>query len=316
MSNERYDDELLSAIIDGEADEASVASVLADDAASKRLEAMRTAAGIVAENPPPATAQRRQQSIAAALAAAESAPEVTSLTAERAARRTGPNLRAIAIAAAVLLFVLAIPVLAGLRPSSNDVASEAADAAADTELSADVVEEAVDGDDDEEAMEDDEEEAMEDVAEEAEEEEAMEDEEEAMEDEEEAMEDEEETAAPTLSDDAGGDAAADDAEESFVPPDRSLAERLATDPAAVPSTNSITGIDDLVQLGSIIPIYSIDDLVEAGVNPGCVSGASDVDRFGVVLLDDGTGPERLVIVEFTNSGATILLDAEDCAVLR
>lgn len=303
MSNERYDDELLSAIIDGEADEASVASVLADDAASKRLEAMRTAAGIVAEDPPPATAQRRQQSIAAALAAAESAPEVTSLTAERAARRTGPSPKIIAIAAAVLLFVLAIPVLVGLRPSSDNVASEAADAAAETELSADVVEDVVDGDDEEEAMED--------VAEEAEEE-AMEDEEEAMEDDEETSE----TAVPAISDDAGDDAAADDAEESFVPPDRSLAERLATDPAAVPSTNSITGIDDLVQLGSIIPIYSIDDLVEAGVNPGCVSGASDVDRFGVVLLDDGTGPERLVIVEFTNSGATILLDAEDCAVLR
>ena len=303
MSNDRYDDELLSAIIDGEADEASVASVLADDAASKRLEAMRTAAGIVAEDPPPATAQRRQQSIAAALAAAESAPEVTSLTAERAARRTGPSPKIIAIAAAVLLFVLAIPVLVGLRPSSDNVASEAADAAAETELSADVVEDVVDGDDEEEAMED--------VAEEAEEE-AMEDEEEAMEDDEETSE----TAVPAISDDAGDDAAADDAEESFVPPDRSLAERLATDPAAVPSTNSITGIDDLVQLGSIIPIYSIDDLVEAGVNPGCVSGASDVDRFGVVLLDDGTGPERLVIVEFTNSGATILLDAEDCAVLR
>ena len=303
MSNERYDDELLSAIIDGEADEASVASVLADDAASKRLEAMRTAAGIVAEDPPPATAQRRQQSIAAALAAAESAPEVTSLTAERAARRTGPSPKIIAIAAAVLLFVLAIPVLVGLRPSSDNVASEAADAAAETELSADVVENVVDGDDEEEAMED--------VAEEAEEE-AMEDEDEAMEDDEETSE----TAVPAISDDAGDDAAADDAEESFVPPDRSLAERLATDPAAVPSTNSITGIDDLVQLGSIIPIYSIDDLVEAGINPGCVSGASDVDRFGVVLLDDGTGPERLVIVEFTNSGATILLDAEDCAVLR
>ena len=303
MSNERYDDELLSAIIDGEADEASVASVLADDAASKRLEAMRSAASIVAEDPPPATAQRRQQSIAAALAAAESAPEVTSLTAERAARRTGPSPKIIAIAAAVLLFVLAIPVLVGLRPSSDNVASEAADAAAETELSADVVENVVDGDDEEEAMED--------VAEEAEEE-AMEDEEEAMEDDEETSE----TAVPAISDDAGDDAAADDAEESFVPPDRSLAERLATDPAAVPSTNSITGIDDLVQLGSIIPIYSIDDLVEAGVNPGCVSGASDVDRFGVVLLDDGTGPERLVIVEFTNSGATILLDAEDCAVLR
>ena len=155
-------------------------------------------------------------------------------------------------------------------------------------------------------MEDDEEEeAMEDD----EEEEAMEDEEEA-----EAMEDEEEVfeSAPATAD--AGDS--DDAEESFVPPDRSLAERLASDPVAVPSTDSITGIDDLVQLGSIIPIYSIDDLVEAGVNPGCVSGASDVDRFGVVLLDDGTGPERLVIVEFTNSGATILLDAEDCAVLR
>ena len=308
MSNERYDDELLSAIIDGEADEAAVASVLADDAASKRLEAMRSAASIVAEEPPPATPQRRRQSIAAALAAAESAPEVTSLTAERAARRTGPNLRAIAIAAAVLLFVLAIPVLAGLRPSSDDVASDVADAAADTELSADVVEEAVDGDDDE-AMEDDEEEAMEDVAEEAE---AMEDEEEAMEDDEETSE----TAAPTLSDDAGDDAAADDAEESFVPPDRSLAERLASDPVAVPSTNSITGIDDLVQLGSILPIYNIDDLIEAGINPDCVSGAADVDRFGVVLLDDGTGPERLIIVEFTDSDTTILLDAEDCAGLR
>ena len=308
MSNERYDDELLSAIIDGEADEAAVASVLADDAASKRLEAMRSAASIVAEEPPPATPQRRRQSIAAALAAAESAPEVTSLTAERAARRTGPNLRAIAIAAAVLLFVLAIPVLAGLRPSSDDVASDVADAAADTELSADVVEEAVDGDDDE-AMEDDEEEAMEDVAEEAE---AMEDEEEAMEDDEETSE----TAAPTLSDDAGDDAAADDAEESFVPPDRSLAERLASDPVAVPSTNSITGIDDLVQLGSILPIYNIDDLIEAGINPDCVSGAADVGRFGVVLLDDGTGPERLIIVEFTDSDTTILLDAEDCAGLR
>lgn len=312
MSNERYDDELLSAIIDGEADEAAVASVLADDAASKRLEAMRSAASIVAEDPPPATAQRRQQSIAAALAAAESAPEVTSLTAERAARRTGPNLRAIAIAAAVLLFVLAIPVLAGLRPSSNDVASDVVDAAADTELSADVVEEAVDGDDDE-AMEDDEEaEAMEDDEEEAE---AMEDEEEAMEDEEaEAMEDEEEVfeSAPATAD--AGDS--DDAEESFVPPDRSLAERLASDPVAVPSTNSITGIDDLVQLGSILPIYNIDDLIEAGINPDCVSGAADVDRFGVVLLDDGTGPERLIIVEFTDSDTTILLDAEDCAGLR
>ena len=305
MSNERYDDELLSAIIDGEADEAAVASVLA---ASKRLEAMRSAASIVAEEPPPATPQRRRQSIAAALAAAESAPEVTSLTAERAVRRTGPNLRAIAIAAAVLVFVLAIPVLVGLRPSSDDVASDVTDAAADTELSADVVEEAVDGDDDE-AMEDDEEEAMEDVAEEAE---AMEDEEEAMEDDEETSE----TAAPALSDDAGDDAAADDAEESFVLPDRSLAERLATDPAAVPSTNSITGIDDLVQLGSILPIYNIDDLIEAGINPDCVSGAADVDRFGVVLLDDGTGPERLIIVEFTDSDTTILLDAEDCAGLR
>ncbi len=304
MSNERYDDELLSAIIDGEADEAAVASVLADDAASKRLEAMRSAASIVAEEPPPATPQRRQQSIAAALAAAESAPEVTSLTAERAARRTGPNLRAIAIAAAVLLFVLAIPVLAGLRPSSNDVASDVADAAADTELSADVVEEAVDGDDDEAMEDDEEEEAMED-----EEEEAMEDEEE-----EEAMEDEEEVfeSAPATAD--AGDS--DDAEESFVPPDRSLAERLASDPVAVPSTNSITGIDDLVQLGSILPIYNIDDLIEAGINPDCVSGAADVDRFGVVLLDDGTGPERLIIVEFTDSDTTILLDAEDCAGLR
>ena len=72
MSNERFDDEMLSAIIDGEADDATVASVLADDAASQRLEDMRTAVEVVAEEPPPATPQRRQQSIAAALAAAKS----------------------------------------------------------------------------------------------------------------------------------------------------------------------------------------------------------------------------------------------------
>ena len=116
MSNERFDDELLSAIIDGDADEATVASVLADETASQRLDAMRTVAGIVAEEPPPATPARREQSIAAALAAANSAPEVTSLTTERVARRSGPSPKVLAIAAAVLLFVLAIPVIIGLRP--------------------------------------------------------------------------------------------------------------------------------------------------------------------------------------------------------
>ena len=302
MSSERFDDELLSAIIDGDADEATVASVLADETASQRLEAMRTVAGIVAEEPAPATAARREQSIAAALAAAKPAPEVTSLTTERVARRSGPSPKILAIAAAVLLFIIAIPVIAGIRSGSVETAATDTAAEASTELrasddAADVVEDAVDGDDDE----------------------AMEDEEEAMEDDE-AMEDGEvdvpaAVQSPESTDDAG-DAGADaaDAEEEFAPvTERSLAERLDARPPAVSASESLIGIDDLIQLGSVFPQYTLDELLDAGVNPDCVDQDSTAVGFDVVLLDDES---RLVIVEFFDDETTRLLDAEDCSVLR
>ena len=157
MSNERFDDELLSTIIDGEADATTVASVQGNEAANQRLEDMRAAAGIVGEEPAPASAERRRQSIAAALAAAEPAPNVTSLTAEREARRPFPTRTILAVAAALLFFVVAVPLLVGLRPGGFDTATDVVDAAGDaaesSPLSADdapaVVEEAVSGDDDE-----------------------------------------------------------------------------------------------------------------------------------------------------------------------
>ena len=305
MSNDRFDDELLSAIIDGEADPASVASVEADTAASQRLAAMRVAVDIVGEEPPPATAERRQASIAAALGAASPAPEVTSLSAERATRRAAPNKAVvIAIAAALLFFVVAIPAV--LTSQGEETVTEAASDAADTSLSADdaadSVEDAVAGDD-EEAMEDDEEEAMED------DEEAMEDdEEEAMEDEEEAMEDDEEFL----------DAATDAAPESELPElALTLAERLAENPPAIPVTNDTLGIEELIALGALIPQYTIDDLIDAGVNPTCLDAeAPGVIGFGVVLLDaDGTNPQQLVVIEFLEDGTTRIFEAEDCSLL-
>ena len=290
MSNDRFDDELLSAIIDGEADPASVASVEADTAASQRLAAMRVAVDIVGEEPPPATAERRQASIAAALGAASPAPEVTSLSAERATRRAAPNKAVvIAIAAALLFFVVAIPAV--LTSQGEETVTEAASDAADTSLSADdaadSVEDAVAGDD-EEAMEDDEEEAME-------------DEEEAMEDDEEFL-----------------DAATDAAPESELPElALTLAERLAENPPAIPVTNDTLGIEELIALGALIPQYTIDDLIDAGVNPTCLDAeAPGVIGFGVVLLDaDGTNPQQLVVIEFLEDGTTRIFEAEDCSLL-
>ena len=75
-----FDDELLSAVLDGDADPQTVAAVQADPDAAARLRSMRAAAALVATPPPPATPERRAASIAAALAAAQPAPEVSSLS--------------------------------------------------------------------------------------------------------------------------------------------------------------------------------------------------------------------------------------------
>jgi|GEM_PF-1434040 len=315
MSSERFTDELLSAIIDGQTDDATVAAANADPVASQRLAAMRTAAGFVAEEPAPATAERRQQSIAAALAVATPAPEVTSLTTKREEKRkaswdrSGLSPALIAVAAALFLFVVVgVASLRGGSDSIADVASDVADESSLTADAADAAADVVDSDDEEEAMEDDEE-AMED--EEAfEEEEAMEDEEE------EAMEDDE-------SDDSAVEETADedvDEEEEFVPEtaapqqERTLNELLTQDPPALPSTNSIDGINDLISLGSITAQFSIDDLLEAGVNPDCLNVPAQTSVFGAAFIDpDGLEFARLVIVEFVADGTTRVFDASDCS---
>jgi len=140
MTTNHYDDELLSAIIDGEADAETVASVEADPVASKRLAHMRDGVSLVAKPVPEATPERRSASIAAALAEAAPAPQVTSLTAARHARseakKAVPRRAWIAGVAAAVAFLIAIPVAISLGGSSNTEAT-ASDAAADVATSND-----------------------------------------------------------------------------------------------------------------------------------------------------------------------------------
>ncbi len=194
MSNERFNDELLSAIIDGEAEPELVASVNADAEASTRLEQMRQAVQIVAEEPPAATAQRRSASIAAAMAAATPAPEVTSLAAARHERaETKKQARSfstgwVAAVAAAVAFLIAIPIAIGLGGGSGatDVAADATDSTSlnVTDAAGDAADAVAETSSDD-AMEDDE--AMEDAGDSARafDDDAMEDD--AMEDD--AMED-------------------------------------------------------------------------------------------------------------------------------
>ena len=144
MSENRFDDAALSAIIDGEADDQLAAAVHGDEVASQRLQHMRTAVEVVATEPEPASSERRSASIAAAMAAATPAsPEVTSLAAARHERaekqRSIPRGLIAAVAAAVALIV-AIPIALSLGGGdTTDFASEAASTAADETASADVL---------------------------------------------------------------------------------------------------------------------------------------------------------------------------------
>ena len=63
----------------------------------------------------------------------------------------------------------------------------------------------------------------------------------------------------------------------------------------------------------MFPQYTLDELLDAGVNPDCADQDSTAVGFDVVLLDDES---RLIIVEFFDDETTRLLDAEDCSVLR
>ena len=326
MNNEHFDDAVLSAIIDGEAEPDLVASVKSSSDASQRLEQMRQAVQIVAEEPPPASPERRSASIAAAMAAATSAPEVTSLAAARHEKAEEKKRRSlstgwIAAVAAAVAFIVAIPIAISLAPdggtdtATTDSAAEIVDAAGDAA-------DAVEGDE-EEAMED-EEEAMED---EAEPEVAMEDEEEAMEDE--AMEDEEEAMEEEEVVDLGGDAedittegidrtAGEEEAESAVVPAVEKVDVENFELSELPAVSNAIELSDLIAIGAVGPLYSPDEVVTAGVNPACVAPSEFVTEpvpYALATLTPFGGADRLLLVEFADNGTSRTLDAEDCALL-
>lgn len=315
MSKFPDDDELLSAIIDGEASAESIASVEADPERSQRLADMRSAVDIVAATPPAATTERRSASIAAAMAAATPAsPEVTSLAAQRHKREEKKRsipVAALAAAAAVLLFVLAIPVIFGLGGGGEvDVAADLADEsanvgeAAEETTETDAVEESEEASDQDAAAAADTE-----VFEEPAEGETSGDEE-AMEDEEEAAE---EAAEPAR--------ASGDLDDAVV--------------INTPIAQSIEELDELIAAGSLAPVLaeqdllareapvarageSVDEALATEVNPECLvaSNGGNVLAYDIAVLDPFAGAAELVIIEFVDDGTTRVLNAETCEVIR
>ena len=313
MSKFPDDDEILSAIIDGEASAEMIASVEADPEKARRLADMRSAVDIVAATPPAATPERRSASIAAAMAAATPAsPEVTSLAAQRHKREEKKRsipVSWMAAAAAVLLFVLALPVLFGLGGGSEADVAATADEVTETveaveeseEFVGDEAEGAVANDADAELFAADEE-----VIEEADDDEAMEDEEEAMEDEE------------------VGPAATDN--------QAPLADTVLVDTQIV---QSVEELDELIAAGTIAPVLAGDDLLareapvaRAGeaidealateINPECLvaSDGSNLIAYDIAVLDPFAGAAELVIIEFADNETTRVLNAETCEVIR
>ena len=281
MTENRYDDELLSTIIDGEASPEIIAAVEADGAASQRLIDLRAAVTHVATPVPEATPEKRSASIAAAMATATPAsPEVTSLSAKRhekqEEKKRFPTGWLIAAAAAVLLFVLAIPVF--LNDTSTDFATDAASDASLSAESADategLVERAVTSDDGDE---------------------------------------EEDAGDATV--EAAGVPADLDLDLEVVPSIEEL-NVLIEDTTVAPNLagNDILAIETLQARNS----GDFDEVLATEVNPECLvpgEGVTNATPYSLVVLDPFAGPAQLVIIEFGDDGTTRLLDAETCGVI-
>ena len=329
MTENRYDDEVLSTILDGEASEELVAAVRTNSEAQQRLRALQSAVDHVGEPVPAASSERRAQSIAAAMAAATpAAPEVTSLAAQRHKRTEAKQSSIpgwlIAAAAAVIAFIVATPFLFN-GGEVADTATESADAAEVVEESAadesdtaeDVATDAAVASDDTET----EEEAME--------EEAME--EEAMDDESAADEEVVEEAADADSDEAEDVVDSEDGEEEPAPT-ANLSESVNLDLQVVPSveelalsidnatiTAQLAG-DDILAIETLQArsTSALDEVLATDVNPQCLEapeGVTNPTPYSIVVLDPFAGPATLVVVEFADDGTTRLLDAETCAVI-
>ena len=315
MTDDLHDDELLSAILDGLADEATVASVLADPVAADRLERLRQVANLVGTPPPDPTPERRASSIAAALAAAEPAPEVASLTVERERRiRSTPRwferrTRVLAVAAAALVIAIAIPIISSLGGGDADTATTATDSAS---LSAEDTADAADFGTDDGAADDD-----------------------ASSDDSGAApttttsarasaEPEEEAAEAQA---AAGDVAADTDDSTADAVDDSAADDAADDGSAddsadtfeVVTTSNIESVLDLIEVGAVAPTLLLDDpVLTDAVAPECLApfAATGEPAFSLVRLDPGDGSDVLVLVVFDTDGTVQTLDARDCSPIR
>ncbi len=318
MSTEPFTDEILSAIIDGEADDETVAAVAADPVATARLAQLRNAVDMVATPVPDATPERRSASIAAAMAAATPAsPEVTSLAAARHERTAKTSTKSestrqwFVLAAAAIALVVAIPLALQLR-SGNDADVATADATDSRSLATDdAVDDTADAASDEPASDEGAEEGL--TAE------AMADESldmaEGDGESDDAMEESEEPA-----DDA--DSAADDAPATTAPaevgaPTISPAAALAD----ATTVNGLEGLESLLAINAITPTLTldvvIDAVVEAGLSPECAESLEEPNppSFALASLSEGGGETRLLILQFDEDTNAITLDAEDCAQL-
>lgn len=125
-------DELVSAVLDDEADDATRARVASDPELTARLEQMRAVRDLVAAPVAPLDEVTGRRLREAALDEAHGSPAVVAATASRDThRRTPPAARWLVSAAAVVLLVLvAIPVLGSL-PTNDDDGDESADSASE-----------------------------------------------------------------------------------------------------------------------------------------------------------------------------------------
>lgn len=320
MSTEPFTDEILSAIIDGEADDETVAAVAADPAATARLAQLRNAVDMVATPVPDATPERRSASIAAAMAAATPAsPEVTSLAAARHERTAKTSTKSestrqwFVLAAAAIALVVAIPLALQLRSGNDADVATADDTSADATDSRslatdDAVDDTADAASDEPAS--DEGFTTEAMAEDAlnltdgdgESDDAMEESEEPADD---------------------ADSAADDAPATTTAPAEVEAPTISPAAALADATtvNGLEGLESLLAINAITPTLTldvvIDAVVEAGLSPECAESLEETNppSFALASLSEGGGETRLLILQFDEDANAITLDAEDCAQL-
>jgi len=293
MNNSPFNDDTLSAIIDGEADDETIASVAQNPSASARLEQLRAVSKLVAGPVGDATPERRAASIAAAIKAAGSSPDLSSLAVRREAKRQWLRPRWFAAAAAVLLVLVALPLLARLSESDADLASSADAGSAVDDVASTTTTPAFAtsrqslsanrdraGGDTDDAMDDDE---------------AMADE---LVDAEQAASAPNTTAAVT---------------EGTEAPPSDIADADGAAQFDVLSS-SYAEFNALLREGELEPVYSIDDpIIVANVSVECLEEFADVEGASFSLAQvQFDGLPRILLLHFTENGSIETLDASDC----